>query len=244
MSEFLTEELGTLPSRNELEGFYQDVDDLRLQADRFYTDSYNEETYTPEGLEWIDRASLKSVLLRHYPELAQTGLANVKNAFEPWDTDPFKFTKKGDRYFGRGTTDDKGPALSALWGFRAARDAGVPVNLNVIWELEEEIGSPNFESTIRKHWKELATDHVIVSDTIWVAAGRPALVVPPVAASLTPQRRSRRIHRPSAASAGNRSTTARSVAAMSEGLPESATQRKGPFPSQKSGRMYAGVNPG
>ena len=57
----------------------------RLQADRFYTDSYNEETYTPEGLEWIDRADLKSVILRHYPDLAATGLANVKNAFEPWD---------------------------------------------------------------------------------------------------------------------------------------------------------------
>jgi len=26
------------------------------------------------------------VILRHYPELATTGLANVKNAFEPWDT--------------------------------------------------------------------------------------------------------------------------------------------------------------
>ena len=59
----------------------------RLQADRFYTDSYNEETYTPEGLEWIDRATLKGVLLRHYPDLVNTGLANVKNAFEPWDTD-------------------------------------------------------------------------------------------------------------------------------------------------------------
>lgn len=58
----------------------------RLQTDRFYTDSYNEETYTHEGLDWIDRADLKSVLLRHYPELARTGLANVKNAFEPWDT--------------------------------------------------------------------------------------------------------------------------------------------------------------
>jgi len=57
----------------------------RLQADRFYTDSYNEETYTKEGLDWIDRADLKGVILRHYPELATTGLANVKNAFEPWD---------------------------------------------------------------------------------------------------------------------------------------------------------------
>lgn len=59
----------------------------RLQADRFYTDCYNEETYTKEGLEWIDATDFKTVLLRHYPELEQTGLANVKNAFEPWDTD-------------------------------------------------------------------------------------------------------------------------------------------------------------
>ncbi len=59
----------------------------RLQADRFYTDNYNEETYTREGLQWIDNSDFKTVLLRHYPELAKTGLANVRNAFEPWDTD-------------------------------------------------------------------------------------------------------------------------------------------------------------
>jgi acetylornithine deacetylase/succinyl-diaminopimelate desuccinylase-like protein len=93
---------------------------------------------------------------------------------EPWDTDPFSFTKKGDRYFGRGTTDDKGPALSALWGIRAAKEAGIPINLNVLWELEEEIGSPNFESAIQKYKKELTTDSVLVSDTIWVSRQRPA----------------------------------------------------------------------
>jgi len=58
----------------------------RLQADRFYTDSYNEETYTWEGLDWIDSSSFKTVMLRNYPELGKTGLANVTNAFEPWDT--------------------------------------------------------------------------------------------------------------------------------------------------------------
>ena len=93
---------------------------------------------------------------------------------EPWESDPFKFTVRGDRYYGRGTTDDKGPALSALWGMRAARENGVPINLNILWELEEEIGSPNFESTIREHAKDLTTDHVIVSDTIWVSRSRPA----------------------------------------------------------------------
>ncbi|MCB0600197.1 MAG: hypothetical protein KDC28_03180 [Saprospiraceae bacterium] len=56
----------------------------RLQADRFYTDCYTAEYYTPEGLEWIDRTDMKTVLLRHHPELIHTGLARVKNAFEPW----------------------------------------------------------------------------------------------------------------------------------------------------------------
>jgi hypothetical protein len=59
----------------------------RLQADRFYTDNYNEQTYTKEGLDWIDEATLKIVLLRHYAELAATGLANISNAFEPWDAE-------------------------------------------------------------------------------------------------------------------------------------------------------------
>ena len=60
----------------------------RLQADRFYTDCYNEDVYTTEGLRWIDRTDLKTVILRHHPELADTGLANIKNAFEPWDEEP------------------------------------------------------------------------------------------------------------------------------------------------------------
>jgi hypothetical protein len=71
----------------------------RLQADRFYTDCYTEEYYTKEGLEWIDKTDFKTVILRHYPELAATGLANVKNAFEPWDTgerlDPARHPLRG-----------------------------------------------------------------------------------------------------------------------------------------------------
>jgi hypothetical protein len=58
----------------------------RLQADRFFTDDYDEAHYTQEGLAWIDDTDLKTALLRNYPELADTGLNNIKNAFEPWDT--------------------------------------------------------------------------------------------------------------------------------------------------------------
>jgi Animal haem peroxidase len=57
----------------------------RLQADRFYTDCFNEDVYTSEGMRWIDQTDLKTVILRHHPELSETGLANIKNAFEPWD---------------------------------------------------------------------------------------------------------------------------------------------------------------
>src|SRR5450830_1670286 len=93
---------------------------------------------------------------------------------EPWESEPFVFTKKGDRYFGRGTTDDKGPALSALFGVKAAADAGVPANMKVLWEFEEEIGSPNFAKGVAGALDAFATDSVIVSDTIWIARGKPA----------------------------------------------------------------------
>ena len=93
---------------------------------------------------------------------------------EPWETEPFVFTKQEDRYFGRGTTDDKGPALTALFGIKAATAAKLHVNLRVLWEFEEEIGSPSFHKGISAAAAQIATDSVIVSDTIWIARGKPA----------------------------------------------------------------------
>lgn len=93
---------------------------------------------------------------------------------EPWDTEPFVMATKGDSYFGRGTTDDKGPALAALYGARAAHEGSVPLNIHFLWEFEEEIGSPNFEKIISKNARELKTDSVVVSDTVWVSRNRPA----------------------------------------------------------------------
>ncbi len=57
----------------------------RLLGDRFYTDDYRPEIYTQEGLDRVDAATLEGVLLRHLPGLAETGIGNVRNAFEPWD---------------------------------------------------------------------------------------------------------------------------------------------------------------
>src|SRR4029078_9750172 len=43
-----------------------------------------------------------------------------------------------------------------------------------LWEFEEEIGSPNFEAIISRNAKDLRTDSVVVSDTVWVSRNRPA----------------------------------------------------------------------
>jgi acetylornithine deacetylase/succinyl-diaminopimelate desuccinylase-like protein len=90
-----------------------------------------------------------------------------------WRTDPFRLVKRDGRYFGRGTTDDKGPAIAALFGAAAARAAGVPVNVRLFWELEEEIGSPHLERALRRLGRRAAPDAVIVSDTAWLTRRRP-----------------------------------------------------------------------
>jgi acetylornithine deacetylase/succinyl-diaminopimelate desuccinylase-like protein len=92
-----------------------------------------------------------------------------------WNKAPFTFYKSGDRYEGRGTTDDKGPALTAMLAVRYAVQNGMPLNFKFIWELEEEIGSPNFEYFVRRNKGRLRTDSVLVSDTIWISRKQPAV---------------------------------------------------------------------
>jgi acetylornithine deacetylase/succinyl-diaminopimelate desuccinylase-like protein len=92
---------------------------------------------------------------------------------EGWKTDPFRLVRKNGRYFGRGTTDDKGPALAALFGAAAARRAGVPVNVRLIWELEEEIGSPHFEQALIRLGRHAAADGVVISDSAWLTRRKP-----------------------------------------------------------------------
>lgn len=100
---------------------------------------------------------------------------DVQPAGEPeWRTEPFTFVKEGDTYRGRGTTDDKGPALAAFYAAELVKALDLPINLRFLWEGEEEIGSPNFRAALAANQERLATDLVVVSDTIWVARDKPA----------------------------------------------------------------------
>ncbi|KAG8637959.1 hypothetical protein MANES_15G179900v8 [Manihot esculenta] len=60
----------------------------RLEADRFFTSNFNEETYTKKGLEWVNTTeSLKDVIDRHYPEITNKWM-NSTSAFTVWDSPP------------------------------------------------------------------------------------------------------------------------------------------------------------
>ena len=112
----------------------------------------------------------------HYPTVTVYNHMDVQPAQEPqWQRDPFAFQNEGGIYRGRGATDDKGPALSALFGARFAIDQGVPINIRFLWELEEEIGSPHFAAGLKQRAEVPRPDSVVVSDTIWIAKGRPAM---------------------------------------------------------------------
>jgi len=102
---------------------------------------------------------------------------------EGWRTNPFVLEAIGERYHGRGATDDKGPLLTALFAARLALAASVRLNFQFLWECEEEIGSPSFATALtalakgRRERPGLDTDSIVVSDTIWPSARQPAIPI-------------------------------------------------------------------
>src|SRR5437660_12504191 len=79
-----------------------------------------------------------------WPTVAVYNHLDVQPAVEPeWTREPFKFAVEGERYYGRGATDDKGPALTALLAAPYTAEQGVPASLPLVWELEEGVGRPH-----------------------------------------------------------------------------------------------------
>lgn len=55
----------------------------RLRSDRFFTDDYTPEMYTKFGIDWVEQNSMKTVIARHFPQLASF-LPKSGSAFNPW----------------------------------------------------------------------------------------------------------------------------------------------------------------
>ena len=96
-----------------------------------------------------------------------------------WTTPPFEASVRDGKIYGRGSVDDKGQVLMHLAAIEAhLRLTGtLPINVKVVVEGEEEIGSPNFEAFLARERERLSCDVVVVSDTAVFAEDVPSLTV-------------------------------------------------------------------
>lgn len=90
-----------------------------------------------------------------------------------WLSPPFEPTIRDGRIYCRGATDNKGQLIAHVSGLAEtlAEHGDLPVNLTILFEGEEEIGSPNLKPFLEAHRDELACDLVAISDTGMVGEG-------------------------------------------------------------------------
>ncbi|MES2789880.1 MAG: dipeptidase [Planctomycetota bacterium] len=96
---------------------------------------------------------------------------------EQWITPAFEPTIRDGKIYARGATDDKGQMLTHIKAIEAwTKTVGkLPVNVKVIVEGEEEVGSRNLDDFLAARREQLACDVIVVSDTSQYAPGIPAI---------------------------------------------------------------------
>lgn len=94
-----------------------------------------------------------------------------------WTVPPFGGLVRGSQLYGRGASDDKGQFFTHLKALELLLQTGrpLPLNVKVLLEGEEEIGSPNLEAFIRQHRTQLRADWAVLSDTNLRSVQQPAL---------------------------------------------------------------------
>ena len=90
-----------------------------------------------------------------------------------WESPPFEPRIDDDKIYARGSTDNKGQNLAHLLGLGEIIDeeGELPVNVILLVEGEEEIGSPNLGPFLEKYRNELECDVIAVSDTGMIGPG-------------------------------------------------------------------------
>ncbi len=113
------------------------------------------------------------------PTLLIYGHYDVQPAdpLELWRTDPFDPQVRDGRLYARGANDDKGQLFTHLMAIEAWVKAGggVPLNLKVFVEGEEEIGSPNLEEFVERYRERLSADFAVISDSAFFAKDVPSI---------------------------------------------------------------------
>ncbi len=121
--------------------------------------------------EWLDAPGKPTVFLYAHHDVQPINFA------EQWLNDPWHLTRRDGRLYGRGAADDKG-AISAQLGAISAymKTAGeLPVNVKMLVEGEEEVGSRNLLAFFERHKERLKSDVIVVCDTENIEVGIPCI---------------------------------------------------------------------
>ena len=96
---------------------------------------------------------------------------------ELWDSPPFEPVLKNGYVFARGATDNKGQIFSHILGLQETieKNRDLPVNVDLVIEGEEEVGSQNLGKFLTDNRDALKCDVVLVSDTGMIARKTPTL---------------------------------------------------------------------
>jgi len=121
----------------------------------------------------IESAELPTVLSYGHGDVVSGQDAHWAEGLEPWS-----LTVRGDRWYGRGTADNKGQHSINLGGLAAAlRARGGRLGFNLTWliEMGEEAASPGLQTVCEQQRDKLRADLLIACDGPRVGAGRPTL---------------------------------------------------------------------
>ncbi|WP_042262907.1 M20 family metallopeptidase [Paraburkholderia heleia] len=117
--------------------------------------------------------ALPTVLSYGHGDVVRGYDAQWRAGLTPWDV-----TIDGERWYGRGTADNKGQHsinLAALKAVLHARDGRLGFNLKLLFETGEEVGSPGLHELCSRLRDELAADVLIASDGPRLCADRPTI---------------------------------------------------------------------
>ena len=123
--------------------------------------------------EWLGAPGAPTILIYGHHDVQPA------DPLELWITPPFAAAVRDNKIYGRGSVDDKGQVLMHVAALEAHLriNGTLPLNVKVVVEGEEEIGSPNFESFLARERARFACDVVVVSDTAVFAEDVPSLTV-------------------------------------------------------------------
>ena len=131
--------------------------------------------------EWIVDPKLPTLLIYGHHDVQPI------DPLPEWKSPPFEPTLRDGRLYGRGVVDDKGQVYihaKAIESFVKTRGKP-PINLKMIVEGEEEIGSKHLDALLRDHEDKLRADYVVVSDTAIMPELRALSAVPVHSAAMT-----------------------------------------------------------